>query len=179
MNENNTLKIKEVLVFKKENDEKKLIEKIDKKIFEFNLHNITETTYDKTAQKWSLVIANQGKGVEKNQLRNFYDKVLELYEKSQNTGENEFRQEILPFIRMLRSKVYYAKNKQNSPVNDAFVEFFNYALDQINDKESFENFKYLLEAIVGFYQKKKGEIYIINRNQNNNNQNNSRITRRK
>jgi CRISPR-associated protein Csm2 len=178
MNENNTLKIKEVLVFKKENDEKKLIEKIDKKIFEFNLHNITETTYDKTAQKWALVIANQGKGVEKHQLRNFYDKVLELYEKAQNKDDKEFRQEILPFIRMLRSKVYYAKNKQNSPVNDAFVEFFNYALDQIDNKKSFENFKYLLEAIVGFYQKNKYEIHIINPNQNNS-QNNSRNARRR
>jgi CRISPR-associated protein Csm2 len=141
--------------------------------FTFDLKNITEKIFDKTAQKWALVIANQGKGVEKNQLRNFYDKVLELYEKAQNKDDKEFRQEILPFIRMLRSKVYYAKNKQNSPVNDAFVEFFNYALDQIDNKKSFENFKYLLEAIVGFYQKNSKNykvakiIYVNNLNNTN------------
>jgi len=137
--------------------------------FVFELKNITKKTFDKTAQKWSLVIANQGKGVEKHQLRNFYDAVLDLYEKSQNVNDTEFTQKILPFIKMLRSKVYYAKNKQSSPVNDAFVEFFNYSLDQINDKESFENFRYLFEAIIGFYQK-NNNIEIINPNRQYNNQ---------
>ena len=58
--------------------------------FIFDLSNITEKTFDITAQKWSLVIANSGRGVEKNQLRNFYDKVLELFEKAQNVTDKEF-----------------------------------------------------------------------------------------
>ncbi len=33
-------------------------------------------------KKWALVIANADRGVEKNQLRNFYEKVLEFRRKS-------------------------------------------------------------------------------------------------
>ncbi|QCT95333.1 type III-A CRISPR-associated protein Csm2 [Caminibacter mediatlanticus TB-2] len=126
------------------------------KDFIFDLGNITEKTFDVTAQKWALVIANQGRGVEKNQLRNFYDKVLELYQKSVNMEKEEYKTKLLPFIKMLRSKVYYAKNKENGKVNDAFVEFMEYSLNQIDeDKKKFENFKYLFEAIMGFYMKEK------------------------
>jgi len=121
--------------------------------FVFNLSDITEKTFDTTAQKWSLVIANTNKGTEKNQLRNFYDKVIELYEKAQNTTKDEFKEKHLPFIKMLNSKVVYAKNKQQGKVNEAFVIFMNYALGQIEDFKSFENFKYLFEAIMGFYEK--------------------------
>jgi len=121
--------------------------------FLFDLHKITEKTFDTTAQKWALVIANEGRGVEKNQLRKFYEKVLELYERAQNVSEEEFRQKILPFVMMLRSKAYNARNRQPSTVNDAFVEFMEYGLKQINNKESFENFRHLFEAIIGFYQK--------------------------
>ena len=79
--------------------------------FVFSLSTITEKTFDVTAQKWSLVIANSDRGVEKNQLRNFYDKVLELFQKTQNATNEEFKNKILPFIKMLNSKVVYASNK--------------------------------------------------------------------
>jgi len=124
--------------------------------FLFDLGNINEKTFDVTAQKWALVIANQGRGVEKNQLRNFYDKVLELYQKSVNMETEEYKTKLLPFIKMLRSKVYYAKNKENGKVNEAFVEFMEYGLNQIDsNKKKFENFKYLFEAIMGFYMKEQ------------------------
>ena len=45
--------------------------------FIFDLANITAKIFDETAKKWALVIANADRGVEKNQLRNFYEKVLE------------------------------------------------------------------------------------------------------
>ncbi len=121
--------------------------------FVFNLSDISEKTFDITAQKWSLVIANSDRGVEKNQLRNFYDKVLELEEKAINTDDNEFKTKVLPFIKMLNSKVVYASNKQQGSVNRAFVIFMQEALGQVHDKNSFANFKYLFEAVVGFYQK--------------------------
>ncbi len=122
--------------------------------FVFNLKQITEKTFDITAQKWALVIANADKGVEKNQLRNFYDKVLELHQKAINADEKEFKTKILPFIKMLNSKVVYASNKQQGSVNKAFVIFMQEALKKkVKDKESFTNFKYLFEAVIGFYQK--------------------------
>lgn len=123
--------------------------------FKFDLANITAKIFDTTAQKWSRVIANADKGVEKHQLRNFYDKVLELEEKAINTSDenDEFKSKVLPFVKMLNSKVAYAKNKQQGSVNQAFVVFMNEAIRQIVDKATFGNFKFLFEAIIGFYEK--------------------------
>lgn len=140
--------------------------------FVFSLKQITEKTFDITAHKWALVIANADKGVEKNQLRNFYDKVLELEEKAINADENEFKQKVLPFVKMLKSKVAYAKNKQTSPINKAFELFMNSALDQVTGKEEFLNFKYLFEAIVGFYQKDR-DVLVDTRNNNSYNKHNN------
>lgn len=144
--------------------------------FVFDLSNITEKTFDTTAQKWALVIANADRGVEKHQLRNFYDKVLELEEKAINADEKEFKRKILPFIKMLNSKVIYASNKQQGSVNRAFVIFMQEALRQIDSKETFRNFRYLFEAVVGFYQKedKRNGIFFIKQDKKNNEKHRSR-----
>lgn len=145
--------------------------------FIFDLENITAKTFDTTAQKWARVIANADRGVEKNQLRNFYEKVLELEEKSVNTDENEFKTKVLPFIRMLNSKVVYASNKQQGAVNKAFVIFMQESLKQIHSKDTFQNFKYLFEAVIGFYGKedpKKGIFFIKQNKEKYDNQGHSR-----
>jgi CRISPR type III-A-associated protein Csm2 len=136
--------------------------------FLFDLKNITEKTFDVTAEKWSKVIANADRGVEKNQLRNFYDKVLELEEKVINVEDNEFKTKVLPFIKMLNSKVIYAKNKQQGAVNEAFVIFMREAIAQIDNKESFANFRFLFEAIIGFYEKenKRKNKFFLKQNNN-------------
>lgn len=121
--------------------------------FKFDLENITAKIFDETARKWSLVIANADRGVEKNQLRNFYEKVLELEEKALNSTEEEFLKKVLPFVKMLNSKVAYAKNKQSSPVNLAFVIFMTKSISQVKNIDTFRNFKFLFEAIIGFYEK--------------------------
>jgi CRISPR-associated protein Csm2 len=149
--------------------------------FKFDLSNITAKTFDVTAEKWSKVIVNADRGVEKNQLRNFYDKVLELEEKAINATDDEFESKVLPFIKMLNSKVAYAKNKQQGSVNEAFVIFMNEAIKQVKDKESFTNFRFLFEAILGFFEKedKRKGIFFIKQNKErsenrNNRQNNNR-----
>ena len=136
--------------------------------FLFDLSNITAKTFDTTAQKWALVIANarnnpwdRSGGTKKNQVRNFYDKVLELYEKAININDAEFEEKVLPFIKMLNSKVIYASNKDNGKANKAFVIFMQEALKQINNKKSFINFKYLFEAIIGFYQEENPKKRVI------------------
>jgi CRISPR type III-A-associated protein Csm2 len=139
--------------------------------FIFDLKNITAKTFDVTAEKWSKVIANADRGVEKNQLRNFYDKVLELEEKAINADDNEFEKKVLPFIKMLNSKVTYAKNKQQGSVNEAFVIFMRESIAQIDSKESFANFRFLFEAVIGFYQKDKNVLKrdnTYNKNKRNN-----------
>ena len=134
--------------------------------FVFDLLDITAKTFDVTAEKWSKVIVNADRGVEKNQLRNFYDKVLELEEKAINATDDEFESKVLPFIKMLNSKVAYAKNKQQGSVNEAFVIFMNEAIEQVTDKKSFTNFRFLFEAILGFFEKedKRKGIFFIKQN---------------
>lgn len=146
--------------------------------FVFDLVYITEKTFDVTAEKWSKVIANADRGVEKNQLRNFYDKVLELEEKAINTSDenDEFKSKVLPFVKMLNSKVAYAKNKQQGSVNQAFVEFMNEAIRQVVDKPTFGNFKFLFEAVIGFYEKEnpRNGVFFLKQSQERNNKRNNR-----
>ena len=78
---------------------------------------------------------------------------MELEEKALNSTEDEFLKKVLPFVKMLNSKVAYAKNKQSSPVNIAFVEFMSESIIQVKNIETFKNFKFLFEAIIGFYEK--------------------------
>lgn len=146
--------------------------------FKFVLANITAKTFDITAQKWAKVIANADRGVEKNQLRNFYDKVLELEEKAVNADENEFNTKVLPFVKMLNSKVVYASNKQQGAVNKAFVIFMQESLKQIDSKETFQNFKYLFEAVIGFYEKGNFLVEPQRENRGYNNRNNNHRGRR-
>jgi len=120
--------------------------------FLFDLKNITEKTFDITAQKWSLVIANADRGVEKNQLRNFYDMVLKLYEKAQNANNDEFKKKVLPFIKMLNSKVAYAKTR--GVCGDNFEILMKESINKVSTPEELQNFKYFLESIIGFMPKK-------------------------
>jgi len=108
--------------------------------------------FNKTAEKWAKEI---GKGVKNTQIRKFYDKVLELYEKSQ---KEDFR-EILPFVKMLNSKVAYASQRSSGGkklVNEAFVKMMNECINQIDSKEKLENFKLFFEAVLGFHKSIEG-----------------------
>ena len=102
--------------------------------------------FDEVALEWADSISRGG--MNKNQLRNFYDKVLELYEKSLYT-EN-FEEEVLPFVKMLNSKVAYAVNR--GVANNDFKKMMNDCISQIKTKKDLEVFKYFFEAIVGFYK---------------------------
>lgn len=148
--------------------------------FIFDLENIDEKTFDVTAQKWSRVIANTERGMEKNQLRKFYDKVLEFEEKSNKVNDDAFKKKVLPFIKMLNSKVIYAKNKQNGSVNIAFVEFMQDAIGKIQDKNTLLNFKYLYESILGFYEKEnpRKNLFFIQANKEKHDQKNKQEGRR-
>lgn len=83
------------------------------------------------------------------QYRKFYDEVLKLNEKAMGV---DFDVEILPFVKMLVSKVQYS-NSRNA-CGDKYVEFMKTSISKVNSKEELENFKLFLEAIVGFMPKK-------------------------
>lgn len=113
--------------------------------------------FNETAKKWAQNIGTGKGGVQNTQIRKFYDKVLELYEKSQNQ-EEDFS-EILPFVKMLNSKVAYASSRNSAGgklVNQKFVEMMNSCINQINSKEDLKVFKLFFEAVIGFHKSLEG-----------------------
>ena len=88
------------------------------------------------------------------QFRKFYDKVLELYEKSQRvSNDEEFKAEILPFVKLLYSKVQYSVERNVAGNN--FKKVMIKSLDKVKTKTELANFKLFLEAIIGFMPKNK------------------------
>ena len=113
--------------------------------------------FNETAKKWAQNIGTGKGGVQNTQIRKFYDKVLELYEKSQNQ-EEDFS-EILPFVKMLNSKVAYASSRNSAGgklVNQKFVEMMNSCINQTNSKEDLKVFKLFFEAVIGFHKSLEG-----------------------
>jgi len=111
--------------------------------------------FDKTAQEWAEKIGAGKGGVQNTQIRKFYDKVLELYERS----KIETFEEILPFVKMLNSKVAYASQRSSGGgklVNRAFVEMMQTCINQINSPKELENFKLFFEAVIGFHKALEG-----------------------
>ncbi len=148
--------------------------------FIFNLETIDDKTFDITAQKWSRVIANANGGTEKSQIRKFYDKVLELEIQANKANDDEFKKKVLPFIKMLNSKVIYTQNKKHGLLSQGFVEFMQEAIKKTKDKNTFHNFKYLFEAVIGFYEKEnpKKNIFYIQTNKERHDQKNNQEGRR-
>jgi CRISPR-associated protein Csm2 len=109
--------------------------------------------FSATAQEWAEAICdwnerNKDCRVKSTQLRNFYDQVMELEERAQK----EPFEEVLPFVKMLNSKVAYAETRKN--VNSKFVEMMTQCISQVNAPESLKTFKLFFEALIGFYRKK-------------------------
>ncbi len=111
---------------------------------------ITPELFNSVAKSWAERIERGKPSMKKNQIRNFYDKVLELYEKSQYS--NNFEEEVLPFVKMLNSKVAYALNRSPKVANEEFKKMMESCIEQVNTKKDLEVFKYFFEAVIGFYK---------------------------
>ena len=107
-----------------------------------------------TAKEWADAI-NKTK---KTQVRNFYDKILELEEQVEKEEQNENGSfcSVYPFIKMLNSKVAYGVSRK--VVSKEFQDMMQQCLDQItcdeNGKKKFETFKLFFEAVLGFFKGK-------------------------
>lgn len=122
--------------------------------------------FGKGAEKWAKNMKNDiltwknkegkkipnKKGVSTTQFRKFYEKVLELDNKAQGLSDEKFKIKVLPFLKMLNSKVQYAKTREL--VGNDFVNLFQKSIDNINSAPELQNFKYFLEAIIGYMPKK-------------------------
>jgi CRISPR-associated protein Csm2 len=116
--------------------------------------------FSETAKEWAKLIEShkcadergrlKWKKTKKSQIRNFYDKVLKLYQDSKKK-DSEW-EDIIPFVKMLNSKVAYAETRD--VVNCAFVDMMNQCITQIDSEEKLEVYKLFFEAVLGFYKGK-------------------------
>lgn len=106
--------------------------------------------FDEVAKKWAEEIYGNKKDplTNKNQIRNFYDKVLEFYDAIFIKKDKTYK-ELEPFIKMLNSKVEYAKGRKVA--KEAFVDFMKKGINEIKNEEDLKNFKLLFEAVIGFF----------------------------
>ncbi len=111
--------------------------------------------FNKTADSLAKKIGTGKGGVKNAQIRKFYDYVLEWNKKAKHITEDEFRENVLPFIKMLNSKVAYASTRSSGGgklVNQAFVEMMHSCISQVNSKKDLETFKLFFEAVIGFHK---------------------------
>lgn len=99
-------------------------------------------------------LLNDGYGadISTTQFRQFYEKILELNDKAQGLNKEEFDVKILPFVKLLNSKVQYSKSRRNC--GDRFEMMMDKSIKAVNSAEELQNFKYFLEAIIGYMPKK-------------------------
>jgi len=98
--------------------------------------------FDTTAKEWAEAIDK----TKKTQARNFYEKVLELESKS----KNEEWQNVLPFVKMLNSKVAYGVSRK--VVSSEFQDMMTQCISQVNIKDDLKVFKLFFEAVLGFFK---------------------------
>ena len=99
--------------------------------------------FDEIAKK----VADEISKTKSTQIRNFYDYVLELYENAKNKPFNE----VLPFVKMLNSKVAYSQTRKHA--SPEFSLMIQECVKQVNDVKKLEVFKLFFEAVIGFSKK--------------------------
>ncbi len=98
--------------------------------------------FDEIAKEWAEAVER----TKKSQIRNFYDRVLELEKQAQ---KEEFA-EVLPFVKMLNSKVAYGVSRR--VVSREFQEMMESCIAQVDSPEKLKVFKLFFEAVLGFYK---------------------------
>jgi len=115
---------------------------------------ITKDLFDKDAQAWADRFCKDG--LKRNQLRNFYHDVksferkLDPFQKEKSFDENH------PYLKMLKSKAYYAADRlKREKIPDSFKEFLKKNIDLVQSYKDFDTFVTFFEAVVGFYYGKE------------------------
>jgi CRISPR-associated protein Csm2 len=98
-------------------------------------------------------LLNDGYGadIKTTQFRQFYEKILELNEKAQGLKESEFKVKVLPFVKLLNSKVQYSKSRRHC--GERFEKMMDKSIKAINSDIELQNFKYFMEALIGYMPK--------------------------
>lgn len=123
----------------------------DRNLPSFDLRQLNKDLFDKIADDCACKISKAKKGNKPTQLRRFYDELVMLEERA-SVSEKAYK-DAEPFIYMIKSKVAYAKGREN--VDDVFQTFIYNVIDQISDRETLKNAKLFMEAMMGFYKSYK------------------------
>ncbi|WP_424408538.1 type III-A CRISPR-associated protein Csm2 [Pasteurella sp. PK-2025] len=101
---------------------------------------------EKAAQK---IKSNQNAN-KATQLRKFYDELAMWNDRVQldKTDRNAKFEELLPFIKMMKAKVAYAKARGH--IDDNFLTIFSRCIDQITSVETLKDAKLFMEAVMGY-----------------------------
>ena len=91
-------------------------------------------------------------GLNSTQLRRFFGEMKGYYQQWRNQSKNKevFNITILPLIKLMKSKVFYAINPKKRKIPDTFASFLLGGIKQIQDGNDFEAFILYFEAVVGF-----------------------------
>lgn len=119
---------------------------------EFHLAPLTKELFDTIADECAKTISETVKKEvnRATQIRRFYD---ELVMWNDRADSDEKFTEVLPFVYMIKSKVAYAKGR--ATVDSTFQEFINETIGQIDNRETLNNAKLFMEAVMGFYKQYK------------------------
>ena len=80
------------------------------------------------------------------QLRKFYNEFKGLEKRVSAKGFES----VLPLIKMVRSRAFYASNRKNNKIPESFKDFLIKNVKAINEKRDFDAFLLHFEAVVGF-----------------------------
>jgi len=111
--------------------------------------------FNETALKWAEKIGTGKGGVQNTQMRKFYDQVLNLQQKAKHMSDEDFQSDLLPFVKMLNSKVAYASTRNSGGgkiVNSEFVNMMSSCINQVSTKKDLNTFKLFFEAVIGFHK---------------------------
>jgi len=118
----------------------------------FNDTNALIKLFGEEAKRVAEILNDGGfrPDISTTQFRQFYEKILELNDKAQ--GIDDFDIKILPFVKLLNSKVQYSKSRRHCGEN--FEQMMEKSIKVVNSQTELQNFKYFLEAIIGYMPKK-------------------------
>ncbi len=118
---------------------------------------VDRNLYNIKAENIASILAEASKDTNSyTQLRRFYDEVVDFYDEIESSKDKNSAFEIRePLILMLNSKVSYALGRKK--VDENFVNFIKYSLNQVKNYDDFKVFKLLFEAVMGFLRAKKAK----------------------
>ncbi len=118
---------------------------------------LTEAYVTTEAEKKAREFSDNNNRIDKNQIRKFYDdfKLIEKkIDENQDASEEWFKNEILPHIKFVKSKIAYSAGRKSGNkflVTRGFKEYMENQIDLIQSMSDFKTFLLHYQAIIAYY----------------------------